>query len=194
MANRIEVAPGLDAGALELRYRQASDAVERSHWQIVWLAAKGLSRRAVAEVTGYSERWTRAVIGRYNAHGPEGLGDGRHGNPGAKPLLDEVQRRELLAALAEPPLDGGLWNRRKVAAWIAATSEHKEVHAQRSTAPLSTGVPAAARLHPQAPAAAPRHAKASAEDQAAFKKEAGRAACRAPGRARPGRLRALGDG
>jgi transposase len=187
MANRIEVAPGLDAGALELRCRQASDAVERSHWQIVWLAAKGLSRRAVAEVTGYSERWIRAVIGRYNAHGPEGLGDGRHGNPGAKPLLDEVQRRELLAALAEPPLDGGLWNSRKVAAWIAATTEHKEVHAQRGWEYLR-------RLGFTLKRPRPRHAKASAEDQAAFKKEAGRAACRAPGRARPGRLRALGDG
>ena len=47
--------------------------------------------------------------------GIEGLGDRRQNNPGAKPLLDEIQTAQLLQAIQQPAPDGGLWNGRKVA-------------------------------------------------------------------------------
>jgi hypothetical protein len=48
------------------------------------------------------------------------LGDSRHRNPGAKEraLLSAEQQEELREALTKPPLDGGMWNSRKVGEWI----------------------------------------------------------------------------
>ena len=53
------------------------------------------------------------LVWGYNRVGPETLGDGRHQNPGAKPILDDVQQANLLQALRGPAADGGLWNGRK---------------------------------------------------------------------------------
>jgi hypothetical protein len=38
----------------------------------------------VARMVGYSKKWTREIARRYESEGVEGLGDRRHGNPGAK--------------------------------------------------------------------------------------------------------------
>jgi transposase len=75
----------------------------------------------VARVTGYSVNWVREIARRYRDDGPAGIGDRRHGNPGAVPLLDAAQQTALRAALAGPAPDGGLWTCRTVAAWIGAT-------------------------------------------------------------------------
>ena len=68
---------------MENRYRKARDPVARSHYQIVWLISEGKSTRHVMEATGYSGGWIRQLARRYNAGGPEALGDHRHRNPGA---------------------------------------------------------------------------------------------------------------
>jgi hypothetical protein len=47
------------------------------------------------------------------------LGDGRHQNPGAKPILDDVQQANLLQALRGPAADAGLWNGPKVADYLS---------------------------------------------------------------------------
>ncbi len=104
-----------DTEALERRYKAATDGIERSHLQIVWLLSQGHSARAVASVTGYSPTWISTIVWRYNDHGVEGLGDRRHDNPGAVALLDEAQQERLRATLAEPPPDQGLGTGRKVA-------------------------------------------------------------------------------
>jgi transposase len=118
MARPLVIPPHLPVDDLERRYRGAADPVARSHWQIVWLLARGSPTAAVADATGYSETWVRAVAKRYRAGGPAALGDRRHANPGARPLLDAGQQEDLRAALAGPAPDGGLWTCRKVAAWI----------------------------------------------------------------------------
>jgi transposase len=120
MARPLTIPPHLPPDELERRYRRARDPVARSHWQIVWLLARGESTAAVAGVTGYSVNWVREVARRYREGGPHALGDGRHANPGAPPLLSAEQQEDLRAALAGPAPDGGLWTCRKVAAWIAA--------------------------------------------------------------------------
>ena len=117
---RLQLTPHLSLDELEQRYRRADDPVARSQWQIVWLLAGGTATAAVARSTGYSVNWIREVARRYRETGPAGIGDRRHANPGARPLLDTEQQAQLQAALAGPAPDGGLWTCRSVAAWMSA--------------------------------------------------------------------------
>ena len=128
---RFTVAAHLSADELAGRYRAASDPVQRSQLQMVWLLVSGRPLAEVAAATGYSTRWVREVVTRYNAAGPEGLGDRRHANRGGEPLLDAEGRAALTAALEEPPPGGGLWTGRKVAAWIAGRTGRERVAPQR---------------------------------------------------------------
>jgi len=48
---------------------------------------------------GYGERWVAEIVRSYNEDDLEGLADQRHGNAGAKPLLDAAQRAALGEAL-----------------------------------------------------------------------------------------------
>jgi transposase len=94
----------------------------------------GDSMREVAEMVGYSEKWVREIARRYESEGVEGLGDRRHGNPGAKQraLLDEEgQARLRQALLEEAPPGGGMWSGPKVARWIEQKIGIEKVHAQR---------------------------------------------------------------
>src|SRR3954453_22963417 len=113
------LAAHLSPAELGQRYRAARSPVERSHLQIVWLLSRGRSEREVARVTGYGRRWVGEVARRYDEGGPDGLGDRRRGNVGARPLLGAEDEAALRAALSTPPADGGLWTGPKVAAWMA---------------------------------------------------------------------------
>lgn len=119
MPKRITIAPHLSLEELEHRYRQAKEPVERSHYQIIWLLASGRRTEDVAEITGYSRSWIYELVWGYNRVGPETLGDGRVGNPGAAPILDDVQQANLWQALKGSAPDGGLWNGRKVADYLS---------------------------------------------------------------------------
>jgi transposase len=131
MPKRLRLEEHLSTRELEDRYRKARDPVARSHYQIVWLLSSGKLTREVAEATGYSAEWIREVSRRYNERGAEGLGDRRHANPGASPLLSPAEQRELSEALEGPPEDGGLWNSRKVAEWIEERTGRRGLRAQR---------------------------------------------------------------
>jgi transposase len=120
MPKTIKPEPYLNSKELENRYRKAHDPVLRSHYQILWLIGEGKTTTEVMEATGYSRGWIQQLARRYNASGPEALGDRRHLNPGAKEraLLSADQQEELREALKEPPPDGGMWNSPKVGEWI----------------------------------------------------------------------------
>ena len=118
MARPLVIPPHLPLDELERRYRGARDPVLRSHLQIVWLLARGEPTAAVAAGTGYHPNWIREVARRYREGGPAALGDRRHANPGAAPLLAAAEQEALRAALAGPAPGGGLWTCRAVAAWI----------------------------------------------------------------------------
>src|SRR5919199_6817593 len=118
MWTRFTVAAHLSADELAARYRASRDPVERSRWQMIWLLVAGRPLREVAVVTGYSARWVREVVRRYNEAGPESVADQRHQNTGAAPLLDAAGQAALEAALRQPPPEGGQWSGPKVAAWI----------------------------------------------------------------------------
>jgi transposase len=143
---------------LEARYRAARDATEARHFQAVWLLAQGRTFVEVAEVLAFAPRWVEELAARYNASGPEALGDQRRHNGRAASLLTP----DLLAALAErveaPPEDGGLWSGPKVAAWIAAHLGLAKVHAQR-------GWEALKRIGWSIQAPRPRHPRAATPEQ-----------------------------
>jgi transposase len=120
MARPLLIPPHLTLDELEQRYRRSGDPVARSQWQIVWLLASGAATTAVARSTGYSVNWVREIARRYREDGPAGIGDRRHGNPGAAPLLAATQQEALRRALGGPPPGGGLWTGRSVAAWMSA--------------------------------------------------------------------------
>ena len=168
---------------LEARYRAARDATEARHYQAIWLLAQGRAFLEAAEVLAFVPRWVEELAARYNAFGPEALGDQRRRNGRAATLLTEAVLTEaVLAALAKrvrtPPEDGGVWSGPKVAAWMARRLGLQKVHPQR-------GWEALKRIgwSPQAPR--PRHARAATpEEQAAFKRGL-RRQWRGPGRRIP---------
>jgi transposase len=166
MPKTIKLEPYLGSKELENRYREAKDPVARSHYQILWLVSQGKTTTQVMEVTGYSRGWIQQLARRYNADGPDALGDRRHQNPGAKEraLLDPDQQRELAEALRKPPPDGGMWNSRKVGEWIEAkTGKAVSNKKQRGWEYLR-------RLGHSPKAPRPHHQKADEREQEAFKK------------------------
>src|SRR3954467_3296317 len=140
------------------RSRAARSPIERSHLQVVWLLSRGRSEREVAQVTGYGRRRVGEVVRRYNEEGPDGLGDRRRGNAGARPLLGAGDEAALRAALAEPPADGGLWTGAEGGAGGGAEGGAVDGGPARPRGPAATrrGLPQEARLQPPAPPAAAR--------------------------------------
>ena len=108
MAKRVEVKTELTAEELHERYRQASEPVERTHWHILWLMKEGHTPGEVAERVGYTARWVRTIVGRYNRQGAQAISNHRLTLPGAKPLLTREQQQELDEALHQRPDDDGL--------------------------------------------------------------------------------------
>jgi transposase len=167
MPKTIKLVAHLSSEELEDRYRKARDPVLRSHYQILWLIGSGKKRTTeVMEATGYSRGWIQQMARRYNAGGPDALGDRRHLNPGAREraLLSAEQREELQEALTKPPPDGGMWNSRKVGEWI-----ERRVGRELSNK-KQRGWEYLKRLGHSPKAPRPRHAEADEREREAFKK------------------------
>jgi transposase len=163
---------------LEARYRAAQDATEARHFQAIWLLAQGRTVLEVAEVLAFVPRWVEQLAARYNAFGPEALGDQRRRNGRAAGLLTEA----VLAALAErveaPPEDGGVWSGPKAAAWLARHLGLQNVHPQR-------GWEALKRIKWSVQAPRPQHPRAATPEQRAAFKGGSRRRWRGPGRRIP---------
>lgn len=118
MAQHLHVADHLSSAELKQHYQSARDPVERTHFQVLYLASERWRSADIAEVSGYSVLWVRKLVRRYNEGGPETLKDQRHHNPGQPRLLRAEQETELQRLLGTKPKDGGLWSGPKVAQWI----------------------------------------------------------------------------
>ena len=104
MAHIVEHLP---IAELERRYRRAEDATEARHIQAIWLLAQGRTVLDVAGVLAFAPRWVEELAARYNAHGPEALGDQRRRNGRAASVLTKAVLESLSERLRTPPEDGG---------------------------------------------------------------------------------------
>lgn len=103
------------------RWQRCKHPVEKGHWQIIWLAAdpsRKLNASELGRRVGIHHSWVGRLIRRYNELGPEGLGDRRRHNRRQR-LLSKQQLLDLAQAVEKAPMEGGLWNGPKVAAWIS---------------------------------------------------------------------------
>lgn len=163
MAAALEVRPHLSLKEIRERYRSCDDATAKMHWQIIWLKAQKKSTAKIAENCGFNCDWVRRIVRRYNAEGPESLGDRRRNNSRER-LLDDEQYEALRIALSGRAPDGGLWNCRKVAQWIEQQVGHKVW--------VQTGWEYLHALGMTAQVPRPQHAKADMAKQEEFKKNA----------------------
>jgi transposase len=149
---------------LERRYRAARDATEARHTQAIWLLAQGRSVLDVAGVLAFAPRWVEELAARYNAFGPDALGDQRRRNGRAASVLTPALLAALAGRLRAPPEDGGHWTGPKVARWMAGQLGLERVHPQRGWEALKR-----VRWSIQAPR--PRHPRsATPEQRAEFKR------------------------
>jgi transposase len=158
------IASHLSTAELERRYKTAADPVAKSHFHTIWLLSKDYTAQEVAEILSFSPRWVQRLVKRYNAQGPDSLGDRRLGNGTAPAILTPEALATLKERLKTPPDDGGVWTGPKVARWLAQFHGRKSAHAQRGWDAL-----VAIEYSIQKPR--PRHPEAaSGEDRAALKK------------------------
>jgi len=158
-----QIVEHLSVEGLAARYRAAQDAMEARHLQAIWLLAQGRGVLDVAAVLAFAPRWVEELAARYNAHGPDALGDQRRRNGRAASVLTPALLAALAERLKEPPVDGGRWTGPKVAIWMARQLGAERVHPQRGWEALKR-----VRWSPQTPR--PRHPRsATAEQRAEFK-------------------------
>ena len=158
------IAAHLSAEALRERYVSSSNAREARHFQTIWLLAKGHSIGEVAEMTSFGQRWVEQLVARYNAEGPEALGDLRRVMHSPSLLTPGVIGK-LRTRLKTPPDGGGLWTSAKAAAFIARELGLESVAVQRGWEALK-----ACRMSIQTPR--PKNPKSATPEEAeAFKKK-----------------------
>jgi transposase len=125
------VADHLSVVELEERYRTCTDACSARHYQTIWLLAQGHTIEEAAETTCFVPRWIEELLARYNAIGPQALGDLRRNNGAPPSVLKPELLAKLKVRLQEPPPDGGLWTSGKVAHWMAGELGLAKVGVQR---------------------------------------------------------------
>src|SRR3954468_19476895 len=107
------VADHLSVSALEQQYRSCKDVTAARHCQTIWLLANGHDLAQVSATVSFARRWVERLRARYNAHGPQALGDLRRRNGTSPSILRPDLLEKLKVRLLEPPPDGGLWTSRK---------------------------------------------------------------------------------
>lgn len=173
---RLQLMPHLTYDQLTERFRRCPDGHQKARWQALWLLSRPqapYSAAQAAAIVGLTADGVRKLIHRYNAGGPAAV-ERNAGGQGRAPRLSAAQQEQLKAELLGRAPDGGLWTGPKLARRIA----------QLTGQPMhkATGWEWLRKLGftPQRPR--PRNTQAaSAEEQAAWKKKAGRSGGRAAG-------------
>ena len=179
------VSDHLSVEELEQRFVSCTDARTARHVQTIWLLARGHTVAQVAAITAFGERWIQQLLVRYNAEGPDALGDLRRLNGAPARILTPEVLDTLRTRLAEPPPDGGLWSSRKVAAVLAEDLGLERVGVQRGWEALQAIGWSLQRPRPRNPKAA------SQEDADAFKESWPTRSPRKPQSTRTGPSRCL---
>ncbi len=87
------VSAHLSVEELEERYAACGDATASRHFQAIWLLARGHTVSQVSATTAFGARWIEQLLARYNAEGPDALGDLRRRNGATATILRPVVRR-----------------------------------------------------------------------------------------------------
>src|SRR5215212_8592103 len=95
------VAGHLSVEDLEAGFRSARAPTATRHVQVIWLLARGHTIADVAAVTSFVPRWIEQLLARYNAKGPEALGDLRRRNGGVPSVLRPGLLERLRARLTQ---------------------------------------------------------------------------------------------
>jgi len=149
---------------LERRYKEAADAVAKSHFHALWLLWCGYEVEEVAELLSFSTRWVWQLTKRYYEGGPDALGDQRVNNGSEPTILTPAALATLRERIKTAPDDGGLWSGPKVACWLAGYHGLQRVHDQRgwdALIAIGYSIQQPRPRHPQA---------ATDDDRAALKK------------------------
>jgi transposase len=154
----------LSVEELEDRYAACGDATASRHFQVVWLLARGHTVSQVSATTAFGERWIEQLLVRYNAEGPEALGDLRRRNGAPATILKPDLLDKLRLRLGEPPPEGGLWSSHKVANWMAGELGLTSIAPQRGWEALKAIGWSIQKPRPKNPKSA------TPEEAAAFKK------------------------
>ena len=123
----LAVEPHLTPRQIDKQFRRCRNVGEKAHWHVIWLLTRPGSKQcahSASKLVGLSPAWAAEMVKRWNAHGPDGLRDGRADNRG-RPLLSLRQQARLIAALKERSPDGGLWSGPKVAAYVKERWGHR---------------------------------------------------------------------
>jgi transposase len=166
--NLLRPAPHLSYREVKRRHETADDKRHQRYWNLIRLMShpkQPLTVKEAAHAAGFSQRWARQLVHRYNEKGPDGYFDQRASNPGNKPLLDEQQKAELKEAIMKGHTsDGNLWTNVTVRDWIAKKTGYRPTSEQ-------TGINYLNNLGFSIKSPRPRHTQAaSPEEVAAFKK------------------------
>ena len=155
-----------EPGAVELRReaKRCRDAKAARRMPALALVLEGCSRAEAARAAGMDRQTLRDWVHRYNAEGLDGLSDRRR--PGPRPRLSPEQEAELATTVErgpDPDRDGVVrWRRIDLKALIKARYD-VELH-ERSVGKVLR------RLGFSRVSVRPRHPKADAAAQEAFKK------------------------
>lgn len=107
MGKRLVIEPHLSIAELENHYRWATDPIERTRYQIIWLLARGFVTEEVASVTGYYRDRIRKIARRYNQMGAPGLIDRRRIHPRSEPMLSDLEQAHQRPSTRR--VSGGWW-------------------------------------------------------------------------------------
>jgi transposase len=158
------IASHLSVDVLRARHVSSSNAGEARHFHVIWLLAKDHTIGRVAQMTSFAERWIEQLAARYNAKGPDALGDLRRRNGAQATILKQEVLEKLRLRLKDAPDDGGLWTSGKVAAVLARELGLEKVAVQRGWGALKALDRSNQRPRPRNPKSA------TPEEAAPFKK------------------------
>lgn len=147
---------------LKDQYKKSTNAVECRRSQVIWLLAKGLSRKEVQEITDYSDWSIRNIISLYNKKGLLGLRDNRHNNLGAPTILDQKEQDSLSETISKKIDCNDSWSGKKTVEWV-----EKETGKKIS---LKSSYNYMHKLGFSLQIPRPRHKLANLEEQENFKK------------------------
>ena len=180
MGLAVKLREDLSAGQLRGLARRSSDANQTRRLLALSAIHDGEPRSRAAEIGGVGLQTVRDWVLRFNAHGPDGLIDGKA--PGGQPLLNDEQRKALAATVEKGPtpyLDGVVrWRLVDLVQWVW---EEFRVSVSRQTLGRELRAMGYRKL-----SARPRHHAQDAEAMETFKKSSPTAWRKSPPKRRVG--------